>query len=347
MNDITVGDVVDPTVQLQGARIESLCDKRVAADIFELVDHVEFDGRLPARRFIGLWQGIADLPLPAGLTGDLLIEVERDDLRQAKSMYLSLRIELEDYVLGVICGEMPSQTPQISAALEAQAIAARTYAIWKIKQKKYLRGDSRDQVYLGSDHHTQNARDAIAKTSGLVLSEKGRVLSSFFHRNCGGGCSNAYRAEFSKTDLVALSGSADPQCDDVYQRWQRTVSASTLDKLAREFRIGKTLTAINTIEKDKYQRRLQIRIQGDTGHYDLTGEFLRARFDLPSMIWHGLIINPDGSITVTGSGYGHGIGFCQDGAMRKAKQGLDYATILQHYYPNANVTVLTADLFKQ
>ena len=90
-----------------------------------------------------------------------------------------------------------------------------------------------------------------------------------------------------------------------------------------------------------------MRLQGENGHHDLSGEFVRARLDLPSMIWHGLVINRDGSITITGSGYGHGIGFCQEGAMRQAKQGLDYAAILQHYYPGVAVESLTPNLFTQ
>jgi stage II sporulation protein D len=277
--------------------------------------------------------------------GELIIEVERNKLDQCHKLNLYLRLELEDYVLGVICGELPSQTPGISAALQSQAIAARTYAIFKIQQGKTLRGDSRDQVYKGSDHNTQQAIDAVHATAGLVLSENDVVLPSYFHRNCGGGTANAFEAEFSKRPLAALAGSSDSQCADIYQRWQRTVPVSRLDKLSAEFKIGETLLALNTVNKDQFQRRLSMRLQGEKGHHDLTGEFVRARLGLPSMIWHELIINPDGSITVTGSGYGHGIGFCQDGAMRKAKRGLDYATILQHYYPGANVEVLTAELF--
>ncbi|MBC8369418.1 MAG: SpoIID/LytB domain-containing protein [Planctomycetes bacterium] len=279
--------------------------------------------------------------------GDLLIEVEYDDLRQRSRLNLFLRLELEDYVLGVVCGELPSQSPGIEAALEAQAIAARTYAIYKIQQGKRLRGDSRDQVYKGSDYHTEQARAAVAETRGMVLSENKKILLSFFHRNCGGATSNSFDSEFSATPVAALVGSEDKLCDDVYQRWQRTVDVKLLDKLSTEFGLGDSLLALNTVSKDKTQRRLQMRLQGLTGHQNVTGEFVRARLGLPSMIWHELVINPDGSITITGSGYGHGIGFCQEGAMRRAKQGVDYATILQHYYPGANVEVLTANLFNQ
>jgi stage II sporulation protein D len=279
--------------------------------------------------------------------GELIIEAERNKLNQYHQLNLYLRLKLEDYVLGVICGELPSQTPDIGAALEAQSIAARTYAIFKIQQGKQLRGDSRDQVYKGSDHNTQQARDAVHATRGLVLSENGVILPSFFHRSCGGGTANSFEAEFSKTKLSALAGSADPQCGDVYQRWQRTVPVDRLDKLSAEFKIGDTLQALNTVSKDMFKRRLVMRLQGENGHHDLSGEFVRARFGLPSMIWHGLVINRDGSITITGSGYGHGIGFCQEGAMRKAKHGLDYAIILQHYYPGAEVEPLTDNLFSQ
>ena len=279
--------------------------------------------------------------------GELIIETERNELKQYHQLNLYLRLKLEDYVLGVICGELPSQAPDIAAALEAQSIAARTYAIFRIQQGKRLRGDSRDQRYFGSDHNTQQAIDAVHATRGLVLSEDGVILPSFFHKNCGGGTANSVEAEFSKTKFDALVGSIDPKCGNVYQRWQRTVPVERLDKLSTEFKLGDTLQALNTVSKDKFQRRLVMRLQGENGHHDLTGEFVRARLDLPSMIWHGLVLKRDGSITITGSGYGHGIGFCQDGAMRQAKQGLDYAAILQHYYPGAKVESLTANLYHQ
>jgi stage II sporulation protein D len=273
--------------------------------------------------------------------------VQKDELQQTKLLELYLRLSLEDYVLGVICGELPSQSPNIGAALKAQAIAARTYAVWKIQNAKILRDDSRDQVFVGSDYITENARNAARATAGKVITENQKVVPGFFHRNCGGGTSNAYEADFSKSEIVALSGSQDLDCADVYQRWQHTVSASELDKLCREFKLGDSLTAINTISKDQHLRRLHVRIQGDKGHRDITGEFLRARLSLPSMIWHELMLNRDGSITVTGSGHGHGIGLCQEGAMRNAQQGLNYAAIIQHYYPRAKIETLTAELFNR
>lgn len=279
--------------------------------------------------------------------GELIIEVERDGYNQPKKMQLFLKLDLEDYVLGVICGELPSQTPNIGAALAAQAIAARTYAIYKIQQGKRLRGDSRDQVYVGSDHYTQQARDAVHLTSGLVLKENAAILPSFFHRNCGGGTADAQQADFSKIYLQGLSGNEDTECADVYQRWMRNIDVNKLDNLSSEFKLGDSLLALNTVTKDKYQRRLMMRLQGKNGHRDVTGEFVRARLGLPSMVWHALIINPDGSITITGSGYGHGIGLCQEGAMRRATQGADYSAILQHYYPGAEAAVLTAKLFNQ
>jgi len=279
--------------------------------------------------------------------GELIIEAERNKLNQYHQLNLYLRLRLEDYVLGVICGELPSQTPDIGAALEAQSIAARTYAIFRIQQGKRLRSDSRDQVYIGSDQNTWQAKDAVHATRGLVLSEDGVVLPSFFHSNCGGGTANSFEADFSKTKLSALAGSTDPQCGDVYQRWQHTVPVARLDKLSAEFKLGDTLQALNTVSKDIFQRRLVMRLQGENGHHDLSGEHVRLRLGLPSMIWHGLIINRDGSITITGSGNGHGIGFCQEGAMRQAKQGLDYTAILQHYYPGVEIEPLTVNLFKQ
>jgi SpoIID/LytB domain protein len=277
-------------------------------------------------------------------SGELSIKAFFNSHRTPTKLEFSLTLDLEDYVLGVVCGELPSQSPGIQSALEAQAISARTYALWKLSLGKSLRDDSRDQVFQGTDYITKEAKEAVANTRGEVLTFNEAIFPTYFHRNCGGQCAQAIKTGFYQEDIPPLKGSKEPECSNIYERWTKEVKADSLDKLAQEFNLGTYLKAMHTIQKDDNGRRNKIRLQGDESHYDVHGEFVRARLGVPSMIWHSIMMQPDGAMTVTGSGYGHGIGLCQEGAMRRARNGLTKTDILSHYYPDGKVVTLSSDL---
>lgn len=276
--------------------------------------------------------------------GKLHIRTERERSGQVIRLNLSLEMPLEDYVMGVVCGEMSSMQEGVHDALCAQAIAARTYALQKRGSKKGLRDDTFDQVFLGLDYRTTQAEAAIDATRGLVLQWDDALLPAFFHANCGGGTANALEAMFAKSELAPLSGTFEAACRTPRGIWERVISAETLDGLAQRYRIGEWLRGISTVERDAFGRLMQVRLLGDEEHEDLAGERLRAALSLPSMQLVEVQVRVDGSAVFRGHGFGHGVGMCQTGAVRMSKGGSPFQDILQHYYPGAELVPLTSEL---
>ncbi len=100
-------------------------------------------------------------------------------------------VDLEDYLAGVVPLEIGRGRPESErAAVEAQAIAARTYAFAKLDARRGrgfdLYADTRDQVYGGADVEDPVATAAVSATAGLILRHEGLPASTFFHANCGG-----------------------------------------------------------------------------------------------------------------------------------------------------------------
>ncbi|HET9870878.1 MAG TPA: SpoIID/LytB domain-containing protein, partial [bacterium] len=99
-------------------------------------------------------------------------------------------VDLEDYVMGVVAGEVPRNWPL--EALKAQALAARTFAVLKREQAQQagspydLENSSLFQMYKGSGFLSDGIRQAVQETQGEIITYGGRPIEAFFHSNCGG-----------------------------------------------------------------------------------------------------------------------------------------------------------------
>ncbi len=122
----------------------------------------------------GGWRGaLAVIPTPDG--GGLTVINE---------------VELESYLRGVVPGEIGRPGAEALAAVEAQAVAARTYAVshlgTRVSRGFDLYADVMDQVYLGAKGEDLTADVAVAGTAGLVLTFAGQPINAYYHANCGG-----------------------------------------------------------------------------------------------------------------------------------------------------------------
>lgn len=276
--------------------------------------------------------------------GRLEVEVVRDDnSRRPLGLRLTLELPLETYVLGVVSGEMASTLQGVGEALRAQAVTARSYAVWKRSRGvKVLRDDTNHQVYRGTDYLTEAAREAVASTRGEVLTWQEELIPAFFHARCGGRTAPGTLLEPRLGDVPPLRGVADPQCRDPYDRWRRTVPPERLDRIARDQSLGDWLRRVDPLVQDAAGRMREVRLGGSEEHADLPAEKVRAAFGLPSSQWTRLHAEADGGLTVEGRAFGHGVGLCQTGAIRLARQGHDYASILGHYFPGARLRPVAA-----
>ncbi len=272
--------------------------------------------------------------------GELQIKTTRGASGLPHDLDIVLQLPLEDYVLGVLCGEMPSSTPGAEEALRAQAVVARTWALWKTNLSgKPLRDTPADQKFVGVDFETQAAQRAVTATEGLILAHAGELIPAFFHADCGGETANSAAVGFTKRQWAPLSGVKDANCISPF-KWSRTIPASTLDSFARTHGLGNWISRLQASARDSGGRWLKIELTGPSARGPFFGEDLRTGFAVPSALWQKLTVHADGSLVIAGTGNGHGVGLCQKGALNAAQKGHDYREILKHYYPESLISTL-------
>ncbi|MEE8141899.1 MAG: SpoIID/LytB domain-containing protein [Planctomycetota bacterium] len=263
------------------------------------------------------------------------------------------RVPLERYLLGVLPREMPASFPP--AALEAQAIAARTYALYQIVTRApgtrvHLFSDVRSQVYGGVTQSIQEMEQAVAGTRGQVLFYQGKIFEAFYHSTCGGYTQSALAA-FGGPDLPTLQPVPCGFCKDsrYYTPWRFSLTRADVQRIlkpiCKEYRLklGK-VQAILPVERGPGQHAAYLRIDHDHGSFEVDAALFREacrqlRLDGPRST--AFRCRQEGAgFLLEGVGWGHGVGLCQFGASGLAKQGLNAQEILQHYYPGSQVVEL-------
>ncbi|MBW4530667.1 MAG: SpoIID/LytB domain-containing protein [Aphanothece saxicola GSE-SYN-MK-01-06B] len=298
--------------------------------------------------------------------GRLLVRSEGDRL-QAINL-----IDVESYLPSVVGSEMPASWPQ--AALRAQAVAARTYALRQRRPAAPfdLKATVASQVYKGVESETDSTREAVRSTRSQVLVHGSALINAVFHSSSGGLTENS--GEIWRQQLPYLVSVPDFDQASPVHAWQLRIEP---DRLARAFREIDGAFRIEVLSTTSSGRIRQARVTGPGGTLLLTGAELRqrlglrstlARFDfeapraypfpppLPSLqgvftpegirsLASGMVQSPWRSprppaaptLLVSGRGYGHGVGMSQWGAYGLALRGEDYRQILQHYYQGARI----------
>lgn len=258
---------------------------------------------------------------------------------------------MHDYLVGVVASEMPAKF--LPEALKAQAVAARTYAMYGVLiGKKHADADvctdpaccqawySDEQLRKnwGDDYGTKLKKitDAVDATDGEYLVSGGEPILAAFHSSSGGKTENSADAWASaKSYLTSVSS---PETEKDVPNFISTVTSAPLDfrdtvlsgHPEADF-TGRTEKWLGAVEKDGSGRVKSV----TAGGVKLTGSEMRALFGLRSAEF---TIKYDGSafvFTVTGSG--HGVGMSQYGANVMASSGSSYAEILSHYYPGTQL----------
>ena len=281
-------------------------------------------------------------------------------------------LPVEWYLRGVVPLEIGTRTANEEAAVEAQAIAARSYTVVRLaasngsaaRNSNYdLLSSVADQVYGGVDAERPFSNDAVARTVGLVIKYKGRVVNAPYHSTCGGQTAEpdeVWRSgdePFLKRVSDRVPGTADRYYCDGSPRftWTRTLTADQLDAAVRVYLANYTAVPSGgaghvreaTIESRTASGRVaRLILAADHGNFALRGNDIRYVLRQPG----GEILNstyfslePEmrrGSLeklVVKGNGYGHGIGMCQWGAIGRARAGQSARFILATYYPGTTV----------
>lgn len=262
-------------------------------------------------------------------------------------------VSLEKYVQGVVAAEMPLEFRP--AALEAQAIAARTYALrrlWSGESPKASSGEAdvtdtmEDQVYLSTEKMNRlrqndpvgwrKAADAAKATEGEVLVYAGEPIEALFFSTSNGYTENS--EDVFPNKLPYLRSVASP--------WDKRYSPrarETIEMPLAEFyeKLGSDAVTAGKRASDKPSVRVLEWTEGRrikrmaVGDLEMEGVEVRRRLGLrsASFDWE----TADGKIRLTVYGSGHGVGMSQWGAEGMARQGKEAREILAHYYRGAKI----------
>ncbi len=236
---------------------------------------------------------------------------------------------VENCLPGVVRAEAGKFGP--SDYFKAQAVVARTYIYRNIDRHELdgynLCDDIHCQVYPGVVNDSVIV-NACRSTAGKVITDRDSLLiEAAFHGNCGG--ETASSADVWLAGYPYLVSVKDPWCSySESSVWKRNISREEWNNFLRSKGITPGdeggLYAGQVTGRGRIIRRTA---QGRT----VTSEEIRIRFGLRSAFF---TLTPAGdSIAVSGRGYGHGVGLCQDGAKHMAEKKMTYDRITGFYYP--------------
>ncbi|MBN1459742.1 MAG: SpoIID/LytB domain-containing protein [Armatimonadetes bacterium] len=280
-------------------------------------------------------------------------------------------VNLETYVAGVVASEMPASFPL--EAMKAQAVAARTYALYHLgghdSDEADICASVHCQAYGGRPPSNSRAAQAAQDTAGQVLLWEGLLLDAMYSAACGGRTATAWDIRQGKL-LPYLVGHPDapylggaPYCSLQHDiTWSRRVTMSEARRsVARNLAAVTRQPGVNpgTLEtmsdtKDPDQWRTQwLKVYTSNGAYRVRGDAIRWLFGVGYPGPGGLRSTAfdltieersDGrpaAFVFTGAGHGHGLGLCQWGARGRAMSDQGYVEILAAYYPGAMLADLS------
>ena len=251
-------------------------------------------------------------------------------------------IDVDAYLAGVVPLEAPSGWPP--AALQSQAIVARTYALGRrsLSRPYDVRADDGDQRWGGVEAETATASAAVRATRGRTLTYAGGLAAVFYSSCCGGHTADSV-ATWGGSPFPYLRGVDDPHCVPAPDyRWQREIA---LDRALAAFgaRTGGTLVAATLGDPDAQGRPRSVILTGGAAAAVPVAEFRRALgADVVRSLWlRAIRVDATQAVPrllIEGSGRGHGVGLCQWGSRFFSSAGASAAEILAFYFPGTSVS---------
>ena len=249
-------------------------------------------------------------------------------------------IPLEEYIVGVLAGEMPINFE--IEALKAQAVASRSYVLARISDKnEYDVVDSiMNQVYLDDDYlknawgknyvkNINKLRKVVNETIDEYLEYDGKVVNAMFFSTSNGYTENSKDIfGFDSSYLKSVSSPWDKYTSSVFKSTKKIDLISFYNKLNLPF--NKNLN-IKIISKTKSGRVLSLKINNSI----FKGNDIYNKLSLKSLDFD--IIFMGDYVDIKTYGYGHGVGMSQYGALGMAKEGFSYEEILKYYYSGVQI----------
>src|SRR5574344_13693 len=250
-------------------------------------------------------------------------------------------LPLEEYVVGVVAGEIPVTFHD--EALKAQAVAARTYVLKKIENNKGeldVIDTTANQVYIDNAtlkekwginyiKNIKKIRNAVQETKGEYMTYNGEIITAFFFSTSVGKTENS-------EDIFS---SALPYLRSVASPWDENISPVLKEK--NKFNLVDFYKYLNL----SYNSKLSYKILSTTStgriktisinNTIFSGQTVAQALNLRSSFF--TIEQDNNDVYITTKGYGHGVGMSQYGAYGMAMQGYKYNEILKYYYKDIEI----------
>lgn len=269
-------------------------------------------------------------------------------------------LRIEAYLRGVVPLEMGASESIPMSALQAQAIAARSYALHYFGRREKEAGcdllaGTEDQVYGGVEAERARTDEAVSGTRGVVALHEGKPIRANYCSTCGGATEANERAWPGQEAVAYLRGTRDKAGSDLcaaspYFRWREQWEWSQLEAIvlarlpeevpeARGKSVGR-LRDLQVVARSPSGRAERLRVVTDGGDFLVPGDRIRrvVRRADGGLLWSTDFerFHREGKdpcrVTLEGRGFGHGVGMCQYGAMEFGRKGADAGRILRHYY---------------
>jgi stage II sporulation protein D len=286
-------------------------------------------------------------------------------LRDRTGLTVVNRLGIEEYLAGVVSAEMGRRSSIEQAAIRAQAVVSRTYAMrnagrWRA-QGFDLSASVSDQVYGGIAVETAEGRAAVADTRGRVLTYNGAPIEAFFYSTCGGrtadgfevfrGAARPYlRSMADRAENGSVFCSISPRYH-WHEEWTGEALRATLQRnlpavagVRSESMVAVSDIRISRRTASGRVDQLAIGLGGPEVRVDglairrvlrpLSGELLRSNAFTLVAAGAGHTVT---HVTVDGMGSGHGVGLCQWGAVGRARAGQAFEQILAAYFPGTRL----------
>ena len=239
-------------------------------------------------------------------------------------------------------------------ALKAQALVARTYTLYKLKNNPGAHNGAdmcddinccqcyktKEYAFASWDDSGENEKwakleEAVDATKNQVITYNGEIISAFFHAHSGGKTENV-KFVWGGNEIPYLQ-SVDGKEDEAY-------------KDVKEFTKEEFAECIKSIAPDYLTNDYEIEILDYTGSGRVNqlkiGETVVKATELRKLTGirstnFRIQKNENGSITFYTIGYGHGVGMSQYGANAMAKKGIQYDEIIKHYYTGVEIESYT------
>ena len=281
------------------------------------------------------------------------------------------RVPVEDYLRGVVPIELGTRQTGDRAALEAQAIAARSYAYIRVPSDRSVEPRSgwhmvatvRNQVYAGVDVEAPIVNEAIDNTAGLVIRYNGLLVDAPYYSSCGGHTAapkESWRDVREEPYLQSVDDTdprtGRPYCDiSPRNHWTAEFDEAQLRDMVRRALVAAgtrdprpgVVTKMRVQGRTTSGRAAALVLRTDRGDVTVRNNEIRNVLrDARGAILSSTYVSVDresrarghlSGVRLHGHGNGHGVGMCQWGAIGRSRAGIDARTILRHYYPGTVV----------